>query len=364
MTDPGTSSGWSFAGIPRRPEESTASGGPSSRMPGSFEEEHSNSHDTSKQRTPATDATGSEDINHRKASERNSSSSSTENSGPARTPTPRRSWPPRTCRICLETVQPTFEAQSSVPSFLEPRSHVSYVSEDPSLGRLIRPCKCKGSSRYVHEGCLQQWRHADPSYGSRNFWRCPTCNYSYRLQRVSWGQAINNTTTRIGLTLLVFGVVLFLLGFVADPIIGLYLDPYDTIASGGPSKYRLPSEEFGATVDRTGWMQHFIKGLASLGLLGFVKVFFAMSPWQWWNLRSSGLASSSSRRAGTTGRDRMANISWVVVLIGVVTFLVALWKGVKNWSRHALEKASEVVMDVPLHDDDADFEEGADPSAT
>ena len=164
-----------------------------------------------------------------------------------------------------------------------------------------------------------RWRHTDPSYGSRNYWQCPTCRFQYRVQRVSWGRAINNATTRVALTATIFLLATFALGFVADPIIGLYLDPYDTVTTGFGSRR---SSLFEAPVDlkQAGWAQHFVKGLASLGLLGFVKVFFALSPWQWWNLRSSGILNSGTR-GGTTGRDRVANISWVVIVLGVLTFL-------------------------------------------
>ena len=99
-------------------------------------------------------------------------------------PKQERHWPPRTCRICLEVVHPTFEAPSEhLPSAFQPAPRVSYISSDPQDGRLLRPCKCKGSSKYVHEGCLQAWRHADPN-SKRNFWQCPTCGFRYRLERV------------------------------------------------------------------------------------------------------------------------------------------------------------------------------------
>ena len=102
----------------------------------------------------------------------------------------RRYYEPRTCRICLETVLPTFHQPSeSLPGMLQGRPYVSYKSEE---GRLIRPCKCKGSSRYVHESCLQEWRHADPDYGKRNFWVCPTCGFRYRLERMQWGRWISS----------------------------------------------------------------------------------------------------------------------------------------------------------------------------
>jgi hypothetical protein len=232
-------------------------------------------------------------------------------------PKPKRHYPPRTCRICLETVLPSFEpAPEGISSIFDPTPSVSYISSDPESGRLIRPCKCSGSSRYVHEGCLQAWRHADPAYGRRNYWECPTCKSRYRLERMRWGRWISSSILQVLLTIAILFTTIFVFGFVADPIINFYLDPYDTITSipsGGPAAIHFDEDE-------ASWTEHFLKGLASLGMLGFVKVFFAMSPWHWWNLRNSGILGGGGRR-GNTGRERLENISWSLVLIGVVTFL-------------------------------------------
>lgn len=101
----------------------------------------------------------------------------------------RTHWPPRQCRICLETVQPTFNAGSdSLPGFLQ---SPGVVYQDDT-GRLIRPCLCKGSSKYVHDACLQAWRHADPGYGKRNYWQCPTCGFKYRLARLGAGRFVGS----------------------------------------------------------------------------------------------------------------------------------------------------------------------------
>ena len=103
----------------------------------------------------------------------------------------RKHWPPRQCRICLETVQPKTNMPSeSIPGFLQSSPNVTYEDEN---GRLIRPCHCKGSSKYVHEACLQAWRHADPSYGRRNYWQCPTCGFKYHLARLGWGRWVAST---------------------------------------------------------------------------------------------------------------------------------------------------------------------------
>ncbi|KZF20013.1 RING finger domain protein [Xylona heveae TC161] len=267
-------------------------------------------------------------------------------------PRPQQYWPPRTCRICLETVLPSFEPQSEfLPTFLQSAPKVSYVSADPDYGRLISPCKCKGSSRYVHEGCLQAWRNADPGYGRRNYWQCPTCGFRYKLERMRWGRWISSTATQISMTLIILFLTMFILGFVADPIINFYLDPYSTLVNPPRFQSRTKIEPV-LLEEGSPWIEHFLKGLASLGLLSFVKVLLAMSPWQWWNLRNSGLVGGG--RPGGSGRDRLASLSWTVVFIGVCTFLWGVYRGVRAWSRRVLVNAGERVMDVQSDEDDED----------
>lgn len=232
-------------------------------------------------------------------------------------PEPQSYYLPRTCRICLDSVPPTLQPSSeNLPGFLQSKPRVTYVSPDPELGRLLRPCRCKGSSRYVHEGCLRSWRHADPAYGKRTYWQCPTCGFQYRLERVTWARWISSNATQIGLTLAILMFTVFLLGFIADPIINLYIEPLERIYPADVGEPDFLGEL--QTEGTSSWFQHFAKGLASLGFLSFIKVFFAMSPWQWGGLRSLGLVSSGGR---STGRNRVASISWAVILIGVCSFL-------------------------------------------
>ncbi|CAB4391082.1 unnamed protein product [Rhizophagus irregularis] len=71
------------------------------------------------------------------------------------------------CKICQESEE---SSSSNVLDF-----------ETYKKGKLISPCKCKGSLQYVHIGCLNQWRHsnvrAEASY------RCEVCKYEYRFYR-------------------------------------------------------------------------------------------------------------------------------------------------------------------------------------
>eukprot|EP00300_Choanocystis_sp_HF-7_P018831 c20152_g1_i3.p1 GENE.c20152_g1_i3~~c20152_g1_i3.p1 ORF type:complete len:974 (+),score=223.64 c20152_g1_i3:181-2922(+) len=48
-------------------------------------------------------------------------------------------------------------------------------------GNLVAPCKCKGSMRYVHVGCLNAWRTS--SNNPASFSQCDNCKYFYRIQR-------------------------------------------------------------------------------------------------------------------------------------------------------------------------------------
>jgi hypothetical protein len=241
-------------------------------------------------------------------------------------PQPQRHYPPRTCRICFDEVLPTFDLPTgNIPSILHPKPRVRYVSEDPEAGRLIRPCKCKGSQQYVHEGCLRQWRHSDSNYGARTYWECPTCKFKYNLERMKWGRLLSSTFLQIIITIAIMFATVFIFGFIADPIINLWLDPYDTLIS-------IPTNGAAGLLEYedASWTEHFLKGLASLGLLGFVQVFFAMSPWYWWNIRSGFNGGRRGRRGGN-GRDRLEDIAWGVVIVGVITFLMVCGTHSLSW---------------------------------
>lgn len=260
----------------------------------------------------------------------------------------RKYWPPRQCRICLETVLPTYHTPSeNLPGIFQSTTpSVTYESEE---GRLLRPCKCKGSAQYVHEGCLQAWRHHDPSYGKRNYWQCPTCGFRYRLSRLGWGRFVASAATQVALTIAILLVAVFLLGFVADPIINMYLDPWSYLLpfSSRPRYYDLVEPA-------PSWTEHFLKGFTSIGVLGFLKVFLS-SPFSWFRI-------GGGTRSARTGRERYEQISWIIILVGVFTFLAAVYQGVRAWSRRTLQRAGERVMDVQGDDDDEDKEADHSPN--
>lgn len=127
------------------------------------------------------------------------------------------------------------------------------------------------------------------------------------------------------ITVFILFFTVFVLGFVADPILRLWVDPFGSVVG---SIFDLDDEEDDGFYvpplvddDEPGsWAYHFFKGFASLGLLGFVKSFLVMSPWHWFNVRIGG---GRARRRG--GRERVDSLNWIVVVIGIFTFLAVGW---------------------------------------
>ena len=69
--------------------------------------------------------------------------------------------------------------------FMEDRKQVKIDSS--SEEELIAPCECRGTMRYVHRGCLNQWRMV--SGRSDSFTRCEQCFASYTFKD-TWITAI------------------------------------------------------------------------------------------------------------------------------------------------------------------------------
>ena len=265
--------------------------------------------------------------------------------------TPPPELPTRRCRFCLEDVPAAINyPHPGLPHAFQ-RPKLVYAGEDPSLGPLIKPCLCKGSGRYIHEGCLRQWRESDPGRVTK----CSTCGYKFRSSQDH--RMIASRPVQALLTLAIFFFIMFLLGFVADPVISLYADTYNTLADQALDPLLSTEAVFRpVNVDEIGagssWLQHFMKGLSLLGVVSFFKVMLVTDPWNFWNLRGTGLLGGRAR-AGNTGRDRVVTITWIA--IGVGSALYYLFQQVHQLSELILLTLGNSILDNPLPDDEDDF---------
>ena len=47
---------------------------------------------------------------------------------------------------------------------------------------LINPCRCTGTSKYIHTDCLQHWRDSNHSTSDVHRTHCMECNYAYVIE--------------------------------------------------------------------------------------------------------------------------------------------------------------------------------------
>ena len=93
--------------------------------------------------------------------------------------------------------------------------------EEDSPENMIIPCKCKGSSKYVHRSCLDSWRNVDTT--SPNFTRCNTCLFQYVYDNKHNKEKIKKYRFNILydiffviLAIFMFGIVIFMFISVID----------------------------------------------------------------------------------------------------------------------------------------------------
>ncbi|GAA5842093.1 hypothetical protein JCM9279_002785 [Rhodotorula babjevae] len=102
---------------------------------------------------------------------------------------------PRVCRICF-----------------------GEEDEDDDLGRLLAPCLCRGTARYVHQDCLRSWREADKL---NSFYQCGQCGARYRFRQTAVTRLLIGRHAVRRLTWLLLFVSAILAGFLADPLMRL-----------------------------------------------------------------------------------------------------------------------------------------------
>jgi hypothetical protein len=52
--------------------------------------------------------------------------------------------------------------------------------EEDEIENLISPCLCRGTSKYIHETCLNEWRTLSENRDNERI--CPQCKFEYKLQ--------------------------------------------------------------------------------------------------------------------------------------------------------------------------------------
>lgn len=143
--------------------------------------------------------------------------------------------------------------------------------EELELGRLIRPCKCKGSISFVHVECLNKWRTLSESKSA--FWQCPQCHYKYAFART---KVLGLATSRAAIGSITF-VLFTILVFISSSIV-IYFNP--DLAPTHLKAYIPPDEQIVITKPYEWWSYDFsytalpgtIKDMVKLAIATFADV--------------------------------------------------------------------------------------------
>lgn len=82
-------------------------------------------------------------------------------------------------------------------------------------GRLLAPCRCRGSCKYVHVSCLNEWRVA--SANPHSFYRCDQCGYRYRTERTRLAEWLQSERVITAATALVLMLIVLIGALIPGP---------------------------------------------------------------------------------------------------------------------------------------------------
>ncbi|KAG7099132.1 hypothetical protein E1B28_001004 [Marasmius oreades] len=267
------------------------------------------------------------------------------------------------CRICLDGV----EAESE-------------------LGRLIRPCLCKGSISYVHVKCLQRWRN---TASGTAFFSCPQCHYRYRFSRTRVVGIATNPVIVGGISTIFFVLITFLSSFLTTYLLSFFQEPTSTTfyLSTGSFFYVSPLEvihdlvraalrilqdedealgvglfsspDRGARVpppvdvDSGGggggggslrrFFIRFVIGLPLVGSVSLIQMLLTLpfiGPVHWL-ARYRG-----NRRRNNDTRDVTAIILVLLLVVGAARAFYRLYQVIQSWTTRALLKFEDSVLEV------------------
>lgn len=71
------------------------------------------------------------------------------------------------------------------------------TDEDDRTAEWVRPCRCRGSTKWVHQACLQRWVDEKQRGNSTARVACPQCNAEYLIVFPKLGKKAPETNTDI-----------------------------------------------------------------------------------------------------------------------------------------------------------------------
>jgi len=262
--------------------------------------------------------------------------------------------PEKQCRICLDGTEVEVE-----------------------LGRLIRPCLCKGSMSYVHVKCLHRWRNS--SISKTAFFSCPQCHYKYHFVRTRVVGIATNPLIIAAITTVIFTIIVLLSSFLTTYFISsldepryssfFFVSPFDIAQDLIRAAFRIMQDENSILSDpllsssfrrkttgpmatplpraRPGiikWLIHrFILGLPIVGASSLVHMLLSMpliGPVHW----LARYRGNRNRRGNS--RDIAAILVIVLLVAGAARAIYKVYELTQKMTKRLLTRAEDAILEV------------------
>jgi len=207
------------------------------------------------------------------------------------------------------------------------------VNEILESGKLISPCKCKGSMKYVHVNCLNEWRLA--SANNSSYYQCDQCKYKYHFQRTKLAKILSNKFSIFLITLFMTYLYIFFTGFLFKEIIQL-------------KHYKIGSIEFPKVGFFDIGLEHHMYGIFVIGIYGGLKMTYSY-------LFDVGTLTNNFLRLTRNKRNNQKDdeITLIIlVVVGCIKFICDEYKNVYKKSKESLTLLEERILEVDEDDED------------
>ncbi|KAJ7706260.1 hypothetical protein B0H17DRAFT_1036442 [Mycena rosella] len=260
----------------------------------------------------------------------------------------------------------------------EPQCRICFSgAEEPELGRLIKPCLCRGSISFVHVKCLQRWRNSSATKSA--FFSCPQCHYKYRFARTRIVGIATNPVVVGAISAILFTLLVLLSSFITTYFTSLfeaptesyyyrshffYVSPFETAKDLIRAALRILQDEdgpifghgerqsgghgdteFGTHVEPgivKSFIRRFLLGLPIVGAGSIVRMvlsFGILSPLQF-------LARYRSNRRRESSRDVASLLVILVILAGAAKALVEVYGFTQSLTKRFLLRAEDAILEV------------------
>eukprot|EP00434_Breviolum_minutum_P036610 symbB.v1.2.032442.t1/scaffold3895.1/size70954/9 len=209
-------------------------------------------------------------------------------------------------------------------------------------GRLISPCLCSGTMRFVHIECLNMWRAS--SANPQSSFRCDQCQFKYSVQRALYANILRSALVLHTVTMVVFSGIVLLCAYVCycihwlqkgDGDNQLFSDDFVEQLSNVTGIGDEDKQELTSFITRMNeWtifgipFVHLMHGLTMVGLSGCNSLGFFLS------------------QQATSDSNPLPVISALMIIAGLFRVFYSLYRFVTLLSGKVLESAESMILDI------------------